>query len=59
MDVDQLLSQLSDEVRDTDVEGSWLARVYFAAGLYTAASIIEQRRIELLCQGVLSDVEKN
>lgn len=59
MDVDKLLSDLESELRNATVEGSFFARVWIGAGLQAAADVIERKRIELLCDGILSDVDED
>lgn len=54
---DELLLALEQEIRAETVEATHTAGVWIGTGLNIAASIIESRRIELICAGILSDAE--
>jgi hypothetical protein len=58
VDVDRLLLSLSEELRQIEVKGSYLAAIYVGTGLQHAADYVERKRIELLCEGILSDVSE-
>ena len=56
VDVDTLLYELENNIRSAKIEGSFMARVMFGAGMQEAASMIERKRIQILCEGIVGNV---
>ena len=56
MDNDQLLVELEAALKDAKIDATHQAAIWIGTGLNIAASIVEHRRIELLCAGILNDV---
>jgi hypothetical protein len=57
MDHDKLLSELVDAIKAEEIEGSFAAKAFVGAGLNVAASIVERKRIELICANILEGEE--
>ena len=55
--LDEALYELEQTIRDAEVEGSFMAKVWIGTGLQAAASMVEKKRIELLVEGILEDAE--
>ena len=53
--LDEVLYELAEEIAATRVDGTFNARVFVGTGLHAAASIVEKKRIELLCKGLVDD----
>jgi hypothetical protein len=49
-----LLERLHTELLNTPVNGSHMAKVWMGTGLNIAASIVEEHRIEILCEEIVS-----
>jgi len=51
--IDEELERLEREIRQAKVTGSFFARIFVRTGLNAAADVIEKRRCELLCEGIV------
>jgi hypothetical protein len=59
VDVDRLLLEIAEELRTTEVKGSHFATIWVGTGLQHAAELVERKRIELICAGIVSDVSED
>ena len=57
MDNDQLLVELEAALKDAKIDATHQAAIWIGTGLNIAASIVESKRIELICLDILEGDE--